>query len=126
MSLIRVQLSRAKGWRMPPNTVKVSRPSRWGNPFYMEDWGREQAVTLYRDMLEGGWSPNWIADMTAADGSFVYMAMLQWRRRLGTQFARDLAHAELRGKNLACWCGLGEPCHADILLAIANADEARG
>lgn len=27
---------------------------------------------------------------------------------------------ELSGKNLSCWCGLGEPCHADILLKIAN------
>ena len=29
----RVQLSRAKGWRMPPNTVKVDRTTKWGNPF---------------------------------------------------------------------------------------------
>ena len=28
---VRVQLSRKKGWRMPPNTVKVSRPSPYGN-----------------------------------------------------------------------------------------------
>jgi hypothetical protein len=40
------------------------------------------------------------------------------------------ARAELRGKNLACWCPLvdenGEPvpCHADILLEIANGDSA--
>ena len=29
----RVQLSRRKGWKMPPNTVKVTRPGPWGNPF---------------------------------------------------------------------------------------------
>jgi len=29
--------------------------------------------------------------------------------------------AELRGKNLACWCRIGEPCHADVLLSLANA-----
>jgi hypothetical protein len=23
---------------------------------------------------------------------------------------------ELRGKNLACWCKIGQPCHADVLL----------
>jgi uncharacterized protein DUF4326 len=34
---VRIQLSRAKGWRMPPNTVRVSRPSKWGNPFPIED-----------------------------------------------------------------------------------------
>lgn len=27
---------------------------------------------------------------------------------------------ELRGKNLACWCRLDQPCHADVLLKIAN------
>ncbi len=28
---------------------------------------------------------------------------------------------ELRGKDLACWCGLDKPCHADVLLEVANA-----
>lgn len=32
--------------------------------------------------------------------------------------AEDLA--ELRGKHLACWCPLSQPCHADVLLAISN------
>lgn len=27
---------------------------------------------------------------------------------------------ELAGKNLACWCELGSPCHADVLLEVAN------
>ncbi|MDP2647730.1 MAG: DUF4326 domain-containing protein [Candidatus Yanofskybacteria bacterium] len=27
---------------------------------------------------------------------------------------------DLRGKNLACWCKLSDPCHADILLRLAN------
>ena len=27
----------------------------------------------------------------------------------------------LAGKNLACWCKPGTPCHADVLLEIANA-----
>ena len=30
------------------------------------------------------------------------------------------AKIELRGKNLACWCKIGDPCHADVLLEIAN------
>jgi hypothetical protein len=30
----------------------------------------------------------------------------------------------LRGKNLACWCKLGEPCHADVLLELANGKTA--
>jgi len=31
------------------------------------------------------------------------------------------AREQLRGKDLACWCGLDQPCHADVLLEIANA-----
>jgi len=30
--------------------------------------------------------------------------------------------AILRGKNLACYCPLDQPCHADVLLEIANAE----
>jgi hypothetical protein len=27
---------------------------------------------------------------------------------------------ELRGVNLVCWCPLDQPCHADVLIKIAN------
>lgn len=35
----RIQLSRKKGWRMPPNTVKVDRSTKWGNPFTAKNSG---------------------------------------------------------------------------------------
>lgn len=89
MKLQRIQQKRTKGWRKPPNTVCVSRPSKWGNPFRVEQHGREKALALYRDWLMRG------------DGQ---------RLRL----------EELRGRNLACFCRLDQPCHADILLEIAN------
>lgn len=90
----RVQLSRRKGWRMPPNTVKVCRPGKFGNPYVVG------------------------VDGTAAE--------------CVEKFAKDIFHingrvdfevedvATLRGKNLACWCNLDAPCHADTLLALAN------
>jgi hypothetical protein len=28
--------------------------------------------------------------------------------------------SELKGKNLACWCPLDKPCHADVLLELAK------
>ena len=88
----RIQLSRKKGWRIPQNTVSVARPGKWGNPFSIAEYGRELAVRNYRRKLEG----------MAAIG------------------ALDLS--ELRGKNLACWCKPGDPCHADVLLEMANMD----
>ena len=85
----RVHRRRTKGWRMPPNTVSVTRPGRWGNQFT-----GPTAVQIYR------W---WITDCAAG-------------KRL-----QERAKKELRGKNLACFCGLDQPCHADVLLEIANA-----
>jgi hypothetical protein len=98
----RVLLSRAKGWRMPPNTVKIDRATRWGNPFVIgTDGTREECIALYRRFVAGN----------AAT------------RRANVLVARKLVaeHAhELKGKNLACWCPLDGPCHADVLLELAN------
>lgn len=94
----RVQLRRTKGWRMPPNTVKVDRTTRWGNDFVMAHEGtRSLAVESFRFFAEGN---------VAAFPDF---------------------YESLRGKNLACWCPLVDehgnhvPCHADVLLELANA-----
>jgi len=100
----RVQLSRRAGWRKPENTVVVSRPTVWGNPFPIGKLGREEAIRRFRKMTK---SPQEL-------DYWLYPSIQQIRHKL-------------RGKNLACWCSLpkpGEPdlCHAAILLEIANAD----
>jgi hypothetical protein len=92
---IRVQLSRKKGWRMPPNTVKVDRTTPFGNPFPI-DRGRAQSVQAFRE---------WFTST-----------------KEGKALAKR-AREDLRGKNLACWCPLDGPCHADTLLAAANLTE---
>ena len=119
----RVQLSRKRGWRKPPNTVVVSRPSKWGNPFLMrsalehqfatKDNVRQVCVDFYRDWLNKG-STMWSTWMYLDEG---------FRERVVAE-----APKELRGKNLACWCPLpkdGQPdlCHAAVLLEIANSCE---
>jgi hypothetical protein len=99
---IRVQLSRRKGWRMPPNTVRVSRPSNWGNPFRIGMLGvpdAAAAVALFRRAIER-------QDLPHDHLRFV--------------FTPERLRADLRGKNLACWCPPGSPCHADVLLEMAN------
>lgn len=102
---MRVQLSRAKGWRMPPNTVKVDRSTKWGNPFAVgKSGGVYSAKVMNRRHA-------WQLYLEAAPQNEQLVAAAQ---------------AELRGKNLACWCPLPGPyeddcCHADILLEIANA-----
>lgn len=100
----RVRLSRAKGWRMPPNTVKVDRTTKWGNPFIVGKHGdRAYCVKLYA-LLMGGY-----LCLTIGNGAEQQAARKYVERNRNT----------LKGKNLACWCSDG-PCHADILLEIAR------
>lgn len=110
----RIQLSRQKGWRMPLNTVKVDRSTKWGNPFRAGD-------------------PN-IADRETAVRRFAEIVHEDTAR---AHFYRQAVQQKLRGKNLACWCPLCEvhrngkpfgvecadcsPCHVDVLLELANA-----
>ncbi|MEF2979079.1 DUF4326 domain-containing protein [Subtercola sp. YIM 133946] len=95
----RVKLSRKKGWRKPENTVVVSRPTRWGNPWLiLTPGGRILAVQRFREMFT--------IDVEART-AFGYPDPEEIRR-------------DLAGKNLACWCPLDQPCHADVLLEIAN------
>ena len=97
----RIQRKRTKGWKMPRNAVYVGRGTRWGNPFKVgmfANYRDVQAVADYKQWLK-----------TGNEDSFF------GRPPTITEIQRDL-----RGKNLACWCKPGEPCHADILLKIAN------
>lgn len=109
----RVQLSRRKGWRMPPNTVKVSRPGKWGNPFRVGEEYVRDATTP-----GGGQLCNTVESNAHA---------VELYRRFTARESRVQieAYRELRGKNLACWCPLDQPCHADVLLEIANREDDR-
>lgn len=98
----RVQRRRTPGWRMPAGTVYVGRPGRFGNPFPADYFGPEQAVALYREWLAGA------EHLGYADAA-------QRRRRIIEGLP------ELTGRDLACWCPLDQPCHADVLFDLANA-----
>ena len=102
----RIQLRRLKGWRLPENTVVVSRPTKWGNPFVVGQ------------------------DIPMIPGRKVKDRRHAWR--LFQSFAPQndalvaAARAELKGKNLACWCPKDDPyedvCHAAVLLQLANSE----
>lgn len=106
----RVQLSRRKGWRMPPNTVKVDRATKWGNPYVVGPHGtRKQCVKFFAlSMCNMD-----VLGYKTGDGRWTIDVMREYRKMLRANIFR------LRGKNLACWCPLDAPCHADILLQIA-------
>lgn len=99
----RIQRKRISGWRMPDNAVYVGRPTPWGNPFNWKDeaiGSRGAAARMYKEWLRS--FPPGLA-MYKQDRKFILQNL-------------DL----LRGKDLVCWCPIGEPCHADFLLKIAN------
>lgn len=122
----RIQQRRTKGWRKPEGAVAVGRQTRWGNPFrvgqrcqvwhlpggstdprdlYLDVFhvtDAAHAVRLFERAMQGdltwtpnGWVPGIVPDLTA-----------------------------LRGKDLMCWCPLDQPCHADVLLEVANGGAA--
>lgn len=109
---IRIQIKRTKGWRMPPNTVSVTRPGRFGNPY------RVGLVACgCRSVVEC--THNSFRCETADEAVAAFRAWVDDVLANGNgRFKRDIE--TLRGKNLACWCPLDQPCHADVLLDIAN------
>ena len=125
----RIQRSRAKGWKAPDGAVYVGRPTRWGNPFPRDNEGvaiecipmgldgedphdrAAAAADLYRRWLTGGK----VNEMIAA-----FLPVIKGKPQTLRQIQRDLG-----GKNLMCWCPLDQPCHADVLLELANSPADR-
>jgi hypothetical protein len=83
----RIQRKRVRGWKMPKDAVYVGRPTKYGNPYRMEiDGSREEVVAKYQV---------WLAEKLEENPNFL---------------------DPLKGKDLACWCPLNKPCHADVIL----------
>jgi hypothetical protein len=107
-------MSRQRPWRADnPDAVIVSRPSKWGNPFRIED------------AMEAGY-----ADTEAEGRVLVVDTFREWL--VGDTWAQPFRNAErlkmladlqeLDGRDIACWCPLDQPCHGDVLLKLANGD----
>ena len=122
---IRIQRQRRKGWRMPANTVYVGRPTIWGNPILVsEATTAKDATRTYRRLLKTYSQAQIMRAIknaeTGEESPLDGIGMIVWRNTI----LRRLP--ELRGKNLACWCPLVDkdgnpvPCHADVLLELAN------
>jgi len=102
----RTQMTRQRPWRAEnPDAVIVARPSRWGNPYRIDEYRadfpdadvaelRRIAISDFEGMLAGKWGEE--------RGDYPLVT-------------------ELAGHDLACWCPLEQPCHADVLLGLANA-----
>jgi hypothetical protein len=88
----RVQQRRTRGWRKPVGALSVARPHKWGNPFEV---GNTPGVRTNEEAVR------------------LYRLWLP-----GSLLLADIG--ELTGHDLMCFCPLDQPCHADVLLELAN------
>lgn len=110
----RIRLSRARGWTKPPNTVVVSRPTIFGNPFGPPDGETATRQCLVDQFTAWLRFPACRYRLAGIPGGF--------SAATASKAARDRLVAALpgvAGKHLACWCHADQPCHADVLLDVA-------
>lgn len=121
----RIQRKRTKGWRLPEGAIYVGRPTRWGNPFTVMNAHR-QGWLVWDDRDRLGLAPGYTTshgylaafDTKSQAAGEAVKRYRKWIRGSAMRGA-DLIPT-LRGHDLACWCPLDQPCHADVLLEIAN------
>ena len=134
----RIQRKRIKGWKMPPNTVAVTRPGKFGNPFDFRSSdcsflalsygcrgdrrGRQEAsVRAFREWIEPNAKGSTVRyERGVCFGNEESSFQIGPRFIVGAPPSIKTIRAELAGKNLACFCALDQPCHADVLLELAN------
>lgn len=112
----RIQRKRTKGWEMPAGAVYVGRPTQWGNPF-APDW--ESLIPAWLIFGRSDADPVYITPQSSLQAVALYRVYLLAMIQDAADEGKDLL-AALRGKDLACWCPLDQPCHADVLLEFAN------
>jgi hypothetical protein len=105
----RIQRQRTKGWKMPGSAVYVGRPSIYGNPYIID-----------AECQHLSWFRNDIIKESSAIGGPTDPSH-EWSEHFW-RMSRSLYM--LKGRDLACWCAFDQPCHADVLLELANAPPA--
>ncbi len=96
---------------MPENAVYVGRPSKWGNPYIVgRNYADGEHDEIPYDNIDAETAVHWYRE--AIGERYPWM-----------KFTLEDIKSELRGKDLVCWCALDQPCHADVLLELANAEE---
>ena len=100
----RIQRRRTKGFKLPPNTACVSRPSKFGNPYRV---GIETEDHI-------GFT---VHPKTIQECLDLYRADLEWHIRMTDIHMHDDFLKELRGVDyIACFCKEDAPCHGDVLI----------
>jgi len=144
MKPIRIQRKRTKGWKMPPNTKYVGRGSVWGNPYYVKYQKCPTCGNKMWFLFDTGSELNGVPCKkveydkvissygTESDALDACINLYRWHIIKRNEINIKNTHkpyyvypfiSDLKGINLACWCKLSDPCHADVLLELANKEE---
>jgi hypothetical protein len=99
-ALLRIQRKRTKGWRMPPNTVSVTRPGPYGNPYTVAgaiEAGYRGTTTELAQFCVDAFRDDWKNALKSAETPPRHPPM---------PFGKPVYLGPLKGKNLACFCRL--------------------
>ena len=118
----RIQRHRTKGWRMPEGAIYVGRPTVWGNPYRVVRQGKTTWEVYAFE--ESSPTASFVSRTGVEARAFAVERLLCLIDNYRDPWGADRIRNELAGHDLACWCPLGQPCHADVLLEIANRGEA--
>ena len=103
---IRIQRHRARGWRTPAHAKHVGPGSLYGSPF--------RVARSPFELQNGG------ARVVESPAEAVEKFRDWIRHTPEGRFVAGCAARNLWGLDLVCWCPVDQPCHADVLLEIAN------
>lgn len=112
--------SRASGASTPQGTIFVGRGTLWGNPFKVVAAGGEDEWFVvdtgrFAAPLPGLWSRTGAAQLAVS----AFAQTLDETYPAGSS-GRTAFLDPLRGHDLSCWCPDQAPCHADLLIRLAN------
>ncbi len=131
-------MSRQHPWRADnPDAVIVARPTRYGNPFRITSFKETRKSPRWWSVWGWQGARSWLgseryAREIATEEFRLWIAKTtlhpyDWHQdwiKKHTAIRAALAAGDLAGRDLACWCPLDQPCHADVLLELANHEEA--
>lgn len=123
----RIQRKRAKGYKMPENTISCARPGKWGNPLKVvpgDQYPGFGKIYVHGWMHNAWYDTGLYGDVTDIIHMFRLMtkgtSFMNVKLQVWSDYFSKLDYSELKGKNLACFCKEGAACHCDVLLEIAN------
>ena len=110
----RIKLSHKAGSKLPPNTINVARPGKFGNPFNWRNYTHLKSDRDKKCAAKNAFEV-WLTKNIYNNGSFVPREIVERREWI-------LSHLHLiaQADYVACWCGPNDCCHGDVLIKLAG------